>query len=103
MKKTHRNRHHRRLRLMGWLSTRAGLIRIAAEAFNREVRKAPPPMTWQVKAGTPPTPEERAQRIAMPLVVVEVVVPEHLRRPYDPLPVIREMVETLLIPRPQST
>lgn len=102
MKKTNRNRNHRRPRLMGWMILRNTLVAHALESYHHYIRNTPPPLTWKVKADEPfveQTEEQRRNREAVPIVVVQVQAKEW--PPHDPLPRLREHVGALLIRRPR--
>lgn len=100
MKRTNRNRHHRRRRLMIWLDLRNTLLRHCLEAYEKTLKETPPPTTYQAKMVPGElTPEQRAQRVAMPIVMVEVQGAPW--PPYDPTPRMLEYVTEMLIRRPR--
>lgn len=91
MKTTNRNRHHRRRRLMGWLSLRTKLVNQGLEAFYREraAYEALPAQTWDVKGSIP---EMKIVTVSVKLSGVKA---------WDPVASMRKYVATLLIRRPR--
>jgi hypothetical protein len=100
MKTTDRNRSRRRHRLLVWYITRAKLLSIALAQMAETIKSMSPPQTLQLKfAERELTAEERAQRIAMPIVTVEVKAKP--MPPYDPVPTMLRYIADMMIPRPR--
>lgn len=98
MKNTNRNRHHRRWRLMGWLTTRASLVKHGMKAFERDRAYAESdlPRTMLFKSAS-----LEEDGISMSKIVnVNVTIPLGIK-PWDSAASMRKYVETLMIPRPR--